>query len=61
MTVSLFTREWIEISTFPEKIKFPAVSLFTREWIEISVNASTFTMTDGVSLFTREWIEIIEG
>ena len=27
------------------------VSLFTREWIEISVNASTFTMTDGLPLY----------
>ena len=34
--VSLFTREWIEISRV-YLVKIPSkVSLFTREWIEIS-------------------------
>ena len=34
--VSLFTREWIEISDLGGKITSWLVSLFTREWIEIS-------------------------
>ena len=38
-SVSLFTREWIEIETKSKRLHREAVSLFTREWIEIiSVN-----------------------
>ena len=33
--VSLFTREWIEIVSFPTEAFPGGVSLFTREWIEI--------------------------
>ena len=36
ITVSLFTREWIEIPEFMEVLLSDDVSLFTREWIEIS-------------------------
>ena len=35
LLVSLFTREWIEISAVPGTPLGSAVSLFTREWIEI--------------------------
>ena len=34
-SVSLFTREWIEILTLSPREAARAVSLFTREWIEI--------------------------
>ena len=33
--VSLFTREWIEISPYARDSVSSVVSLFTREWIEI--------------------------
>ena len=34
--VSLFTREWIEMSSIvPSVVEMDNVSLFTREWIEI--------------------------
>ena len=33
--VSLFTREWIEISRSSKSCSMGLVSLFTREWIEI--------------------------
>ena len=56
-TVSLFTREWIEIVIDGNIEISDYVSLFTREWIEIS-SRSTYVCTAGVSLFTREWIEI---
>ena len=36
-TVSLFTREWIEIWTREHQNQTDTVSLFTREWIEIEV------------------------
>ena len=35
-SVSLFTREWIEISVASWMRMSATVSLFTREWIEIS-------------------------
>ena len=35
LPVSLFTREWIEISIFLFCCRCPVVSLFTREWIEM--------------------------
>ena len=57
LTVSLFTREWIEIRvprTHPQSLQ---VSLFTREWIEIG-SLLAWIGTIWVSLFTREWIEI---
>ena len=34
-SVSLFTREWIEINASGDLPKIGGVSLFTREWIEI--------------------------
>ena len=56
-TVSLFTREWIEIlKNFIVSLSI-LVSLFTREWIEIGVICSHPCLIC-VSLFTREWIEI---
>ena len=56
--VSLFTREWIEISNPSLGDKPIRVSLFTREWIEIGIRRAMCLQMD-VSLFTREWIEII--
>ena len=39
-SVSLFTREWIEIlADLPSSVSI-AVSLFTREWIEIARQSS---------------------
>ena len=35
-SVSLFTREWIEIRCFAGQSPDKLVSLFTREWIEIA-------------------------
>ena len=58
ITVSLFTREWIEIVFFSDAVAASEmVSLFTREWIEIPM-LTGMTMSRIVSLFTREWIEI---
>ena len=37
ITVSLFTREWIEMLFLELRKCFQSVSLFTREWIEISL------------------------
>ena len=56
-TVSLFTREWIEIVVESAVSLVRMVSLFTREWIEIKSVISQ-TVNALVSLFTREWIEI---
>ena len=58
VTVSLFTREWIEIIfvNISVTLHLP-VSLFTREWIEITSEMFAVPPTS-VSLFTREWIEI---
>ena len=43
-TVSLFTREWIEIPCQSVSVIGKNVSLFTREWIEIDKSrASTYT------------------
>ena len=39
-SVSLFTREWIEIKIVSNKYPKALVSLFTREWIEIQLNKS---------------------
>ena len=39
--VSLFTREWIEISRNGRNSRLNTVSLFTREWIEILNNAAS--------------------
>ena len=36
-TVSLFTREWIEILADGSRLIEQLVSLFTREWIEITI------------------------
>ena len=58
LSVSLFTREWIEIKITKNRIGRLAVSLFTREWIEIMVE-NVGLMGVQVSLFTREWIEIL--
>ena len=55
--VSLFTREWIEISSGRKNPWNEKVSLFTREWIEIPVMFFSLRVSP-VSLFTREWIEI---
>ena len=55
--VSLFTREWIEITRSCGSHPRDSVSLFTREWIEISRVRSCLP-SSSVSLFTREWIEI---
>ena len=57
MSVSLFTREWIEILPDTNNARRERVSLFTREWIEIIFFEKLYWQTD-VSLFTREWIEI---
>ena len=57
-SVSLFTREWIEIPNHSEKRLICCVSLFTREWIEIAA-LPWQSKRSAVSLFTREWIEII--
>ena len=56
-TVSLFTREWIEIISVSVNISGGAVSLFTREWIEMQMG-SKYYHNQAVSLFTREWIEM---
>ncbi len=57
LTVSLFTREWIEIDLMQLRVKQYNVSLFTREWIEIKTHNGQ-ERQERVSLFTREWIEI---
>ena len=57
-TVSLFTREWIEISRNRCVLSVKCVSLFTREWIEILQRLKSMKTPRPVSLFTREWIEI---
>ena len=57
-TVSLFTREWIEIANGKGEVLAAVVSLFTREWIEICPDHGQKLAEGGVSLFTREWIEI---
>ena len=38
ISVSLFTREWIEIPMQVSVRRVLTVSLFTREWIEIRVH-----------------------
>ena len=43
--VSLFTREWIEISIPTTQNQQENVSLFTREWIEIT----WFTLRKGLN------------
>ena len=58
VSVSLFTREWIEIASLLLSVTLPAVSLFTREWIEIRSLPHLGQSPAAVSLFTREWIEI---
>ena len=58
-TVSLFTREWIEMLFYNVSAYNYHVSLFTREWIEI-VSFASITAIKTVSLFTREWIEITD-
>ena len=40
-SVSLFTREWIEITLLGSLVKLSDVSLFTREWIEIRYEIQT--------------------
>ena len=55
--VSLFTREWIEMSKTLNKNGLTVVSLFTREWIEMFHRLAN-TYREQVSLFTREWIEM---
>ena len=57
LTVSLFTREWIEIDLMQLRVKQYNVSLFTREWIEMATVKQAKSLAL-VSLFTREWIEI---
>ena len=42
-TVSLFTREWIEIDWLIAVPARSAVSLFTREWIEIGTKRPSTT------------------
>ena len=59
LTVSLFTREWIEIDLMQLRVKQYNVSLFTREWIEIKTHNGQ-ERQERVSLFTREWIEIYQ-
>ena len=49
--VSLFTREWIEISNPSLGDKPIRVSLFTREWIEIPVATVTETDYGGLPLY----------
>ena len=49
--VSLFTREWIEISNPSLGDKPIRVSLFTREWIEIPVATVTETDAGGLPLY----------
>ena len=39
--VSLFTREWIEITRWMARAARTKVSLFTREWIEIGICSKT--------------------
>ena len=35
--VALFTRAWIEMTSYPMKYQVTAVALFTRAWIEMQV------------------------
>ena len=56
--VSLFTREWIEMSATACNFFSCSVSLFTREWIEIHRPYTAICIVR-VSLFTREWIEML--
>ena len=56
-SVSLFTREWIEINLCNLYNTCCYVSLFTREWIEMYFWWDNVVVLL-VSLFTREWIEM---
>ena len=49
-SVSLFTREWIEIPTSPVRLYTSAVSLFTREWIEIRMQSQRLRLPPSPSL-----------
>ena len=57
MTVALFTRAWIEISSSMSLEKATDVALFTRAWIEI-IKGRFAPSLYFVALFTRAWIEI---
>ena len=52
-SVSLFTREWIEIANLPALLLQQPVSLFTREWIEMHLILGHFNVRGTVSLFLR--------
>ena len=52
-TVSLFTREWIEMYLKWDTRQWMRVSLFTREWIEIDCRCSL--------LFLRFWSPSLRG
>ena len=54
-SVSLFTREWIEILTLSPREAARAVSLFTREWIEIA--ASTNARRERIRLPLYEGVD----
>ena len=58
-SVSLFTREWIEITSVKFLSSCNKVSLFTREWIEMHLWRCGCHHNPAVSLFTREWIEMV--
>ena len=67
VSVSLFTREWIEIAPkryFEQKVE--VVSLFTREWIEICVTpaipfatASPSLRGSGLKFLSRLWLPVV--
>ena len=49
--VSLFTREWIEITTPYNPTMLYNVSLFTREWIEIALGLSELIVGNRLPLY----------
>ena len=49
--VSLFTREWIEMTEAVEKAHWFIVSLFTREWIEIATGCLPMPGLQGLPLY----------
>ena len=61
ITVSLFTREWIEISDRITDLAFLIQSPSLRGSGLKSVRRVTCQKSAVVSLFTREWIEILRS
>ena len=55
LLVSLFTREWIEITPKMHRNAMRTVSLFTREWIEIKCHP--LLVSDTVSLPLYEGVD----